>query len=117
MRPRLLRLLFTIEFLLALQVIFTVWVQVGGQYHLELMFWPWKFGLSILAASLIVAISAGRRVRMAAALLVLTIAAAGFITYYYHLNEPADQDQDYPDQQTSLTRAESAAALPHPTQT
>ena len=42
---------------MALQVVFTFWSQVGGQYHLDLMFWPWKFGLSIAAALLIVGIT------------------------------------------------------------
>ncbi len=104
MRPRLLRFLFTIEFLLALQAIWTFWVQVGGQYHLDLMFWPWKFGLSLLGATLIVAISAGRMPKLAAALLVITIGVAGMVTYYYHLNEPADQDDEVQDQQTLLIR-------------
>ena len=58
MRNRLLRPFLIVEFLIAIQAIFAFWSQVGGQYHLDLMFWPWKFGLSIAAASLIVAITA-----------------------------------------------------------
>lgn len=100
MRNRLLRLLLITEFLIAVQVVLTFWSEVGGQYHLDLMFWPWKFGLSLLAAALIVAITAGRRVRLAAALLILTLAAGGLVTYYYHVNEPSDQDEDYQDQPT-----------------
>jgi len=58
MRNRLLRPFLIVEFLIAIQAIFTFWSQVGGQYHLDLMFWPWKFGLSLAAATLIVAVTA-----------------------------------------------------------
>ena len=58
MRNRLLRPFLIVEFLIAIQTIFTFWSQVGGQYHLDLMFWPWKFGLSLAAATLIVAVTA-----------------------------------------------------------
>ena len=66
----------------------------GGQYHLDLMFWPWKLGLSLLAAALVVALATGSRGRMwiAGALLVATLATAGAVTYYYHLNEPVDEE-------------------------
>ena len=40
-----LRLLYTIEFLIAIIATYTVWSQVGGQYHLDLMAWYWKLGL------------------------------------------------------------------------
>jgi len=36
-----------LEFLIAIEMVFTFWSQVGGQYHLDLMFWPWKFGISL----------------------------------------------------------------------
>ena len=36
---------------------FTFWSQVGGQYHLDLMYWPWKPGLVWLRGGLIVAIT------------------------------------------------------------
>lgn len=95
------------EFLLALQVVFTFWSQVGGQYHLDLMFWPWKFGLSLLAATLIVAITvqltraegpSRRRVIALCSLLIATILMASAVTFYYHVNEPTDEDQDGIDQ-------------------
>ncbi len=82
---------------------FTFWGQVGGQYHLDLMFWPWKFGVSLVAAALIVGITAGRRVRGLAVLLLATILVAAAVTYYYHLNEPADDEQDT-GQSTQMTR-------------
>ena len=58
MRNRLLRPLLIVEFLIAIEAIFTFWSEVGGQYHLDLMFWPWKLGIEIAAAGLIVAITA-----------------------------------------------------------
>src|SRR5437660_12800705 len=97
MRNRLLRPLLIVEFLIAIQVVFTLWSQVGGQYHLDLMFWPWKLVLSVGAATLIVAITANlartngaitSRVLLLGALLLATMAIAGVVTYYYHVNEP-----------------------------
>jgi hypothetical protein len=60
-------------------VVFTFWSQVGGQYHLDLMFWPWKFGISLAAAGLITSITAD---------------LTREVTYYYHLNEPTDDDEN-----------------------
>jgi hypothetical protein len=103
MEKRFLRPLLIVEFLLALQVVFTVWSQVGGQYHLDLMFWPWKLGVSFIAATLIVAITANlvknngtitRRSVVYIAILLGTLIVAGAVTYYYHLNEPTDEDDE-----------------------
>ena len=107
---RLIRPLLVVEFLLAVQVWLTFWSQVGGQYHLDLMFWPWKFGLTVAAAWLTCAITAnlfhndGRITRWTVAyatVLVVVMVVAGAVTYYYHMNEPAD-DQDNGDGQTTV---------------
>ena len=58
MSNNVLRPLLVVEFLVAIEVVFTFWSQVGGQYHLDLMFWPWKLGIALGAATLIVAITA-----------------------------------------------------------
>jgi hypothetical protein len=135
MRNRLLRPLLIVEFLIAIEAIFTFWSEVGGQYHLDLMFWPWKFGVSLAAASLIVAITAnlarndGAITRLTLTLssfLIAIIVVAGMVTYYYHLNEPPDpddQDEDEPARvslmERELTRPgrhslrEPSAALPY----
>src|SRR5438094_9119880 len=106
MRNRLLRPLLIVEFLIAIQVVFTLWSQVGGQYHLDLMFWPWKLGLSVAGAGLIVAITAGvahddgavtRRIVLLVSVLIGVVVLAGVVTYYYHLHEPAD-DEDQQDE-------------------
>jgi hypothetical protein len=110
MRNSLLRPLLVVEFLLAIQAVFTFWSEVGGQYHLDLMYWPWKFGFGLGAASLIVGITAALarnggefrgRVLLLASLLLTLMLAAGAVTYYYHLNEPPSEDDE--DAPTSLT--------------
>ena len=115
MRNRLLRPFLIVEFLIAIQAIFTFWSQVGGQYHLDLMFWPWKFGLSIAASSLIVAVTANlvknggaitRRTLTLCSFLIVVIVAAGMVTYYYHLSEPPEPDDQSDDEpaQAEITR-------------
>jgi hypothetical protein len=95
---------------------------VGGQYHLELMFWGWKFGLNLLAATLIVAITGciaradgplPRRLWAYFGLLVAAMAVAGAVTYYYHLNEPTDEEEDGQQDQPTAQRT-SAERLPNP---
>jgi len=112
MRKPLLYPLLVFEFLLAVQVVFTFWSQVGGQYHLDLMFWPWKFGVSVMAAGLTTALTAelaradgARRGRMILwfSVLTATVLVAGVVTYYYHLNEPPDDSQD-DDEPAKVTR-------------
>lgn len=111
---RMLRPFLILVFLIALIAVFNFWSQVGGQYHLDLKFWPWKFGLSVAAAGSITAITAEwargaesrtRRVVLYGALLAVTIVVAGAVTYYYHLNEPTDDDEDS-DQPARITRLE-----------
>lgn len=111
MSNNVLRPLLVVEFLIAIEVVFTFWSEVGGQYHLDLMFWPWKLGIAVSAATLIVAITANlarhegsftRRVLLLMSLLIATGIAAGVVTYYYHLNEPTDDDQD--DDQPRVTK-------------
>jgi hypothetical protein len=120
MPARLLRPLLIVEFLLALQVVFTCW----SQYHLDLMFWPWKLILSAAAALFTTALTAslirtdgvvGKKLWLYGALLLATIALAGMVTYYYHLHEPTDEDnQD--DQPATITQTylnpESTRAAP-----
>src|SRR5438067_1579729 len=93
MRPYLL----VVVFLLALNSIGNFWNLVGGQYHLELMFWPWKLGLTLALATLATMVTAnmagGRPVWRLGLLIAALMAIAGGVTYYYHLNEPTDEDQ------------------------
>ena len=104
MFQRLLQVLYALEFLLALVAVYTVWREVGGQGHLDYMAWYWKLGIGVPAAFAIVKLTvawhqegSARRRRVAAwglSLLLLAV-CAGLVTYYYHLNEPLDEnDQD-----------------------
>ncbi len=139
MPTRLIRPFLIVEFLIAIEVWLTFWTQVGGQYHLDLMFWPWKFGLTVAAAWLITAITAEllhevpdgipnkpspltRRALLYAGLLFAVVVAAGIVTYYYHMNEPADDENsdETPTTQTYLkpayqTRQALAATIGLPT--
>jgi hypothetical protein len=123
MPSRILRPLLIVEFLVAIQAVFTVWSQVGGQYHLDLMFWPWKLGVGTSTAALIVAITAnllrndGRVTRKAvafASLLIAIFVVAGVVTYYYHVNEPTQQDDDDDDAPARISRLAAPPNLPDP---
>ena len=111
MPPNILRLAFTIEFLVALVAIFETWSMVGGQGHLDLMPWYAKLGF-VLGLSLVIVmatISAMAHERawnaktIACFLLALLIAAGmGVTTYYYHLHENDDQPQGGDDDSITL---------------
>ena len=98
--PAWLRMAYAIEFLIALIAVFTVWSQVGGQGHMDLL--PWYIKLAC-AVSL-----AWCSVRFTAALvehqkawnqhtmvwftgIIIVVVAMGGITYYYHLHEVPDE--------------------------
>ena len=116
MDPKLLRLVYIAEFLLALIAVYTVWSQVGGQGHLDQMAWYLKLPLGMLMAYAIVrataaAISEERawnsRVLRWAGIVVLLAILEGTVTYYTHLYEPADEDTDEPTTTSSLSHSES----------
>ena len=121
MHNKLLRPFLIVEFLIAIPAVFSLWSEVGGQYHLELMFWPWKLGLALAAAGLIVAATANiiqhdgeitRRAILFGSLLIVTFAVAGIVTYYYHLNEPVDQDEDQGDDPPKISLLRPSGRLP-----
>lgn len=111
---RWLRLVYSFEFLLALLVVLTLWSEVGGQSHLDMMPWYTKL-LCILGASwctvrLTAAIAESPKVwnrRTATWLfgLLLVAFAMGAITYYYHLHEESDTDDSGDTQTTALIGA------------
>lgn len=98
-----LRIAYTCEFLLATLASFTMWSQVGGQGHLDLMPWYWKLipvvGISGSIVGFTSATAASERaITRKSAVWALTIilfgVAMGLITYYYHVNEPLDEQDD-----------------------
>jgi hypothetical protein len=117
MRPPLFRILLGIEYLIAVQALIAFWSHAGGQYHLELMFWPWKIAIPLAGAALVVAMTSGlarglrwrsARILLMGVSLLLLMVVAGFVTYYYHVNEPTDQDDDDPPAQITRTHFETA---------
>lgn len=102
MNPKVIRLLYVCEYLLALIAIFTVWPEIGGETVLDLMPWGWKFGLGAALATAIVAYSAAivaetslwtlRSARWLTTICILLL-AIGVVTYYYVLeDETVDTD-------------------------
>ena len=107
----LLRLAYITQFLIALIAVFVLWSEVGGQSHLDLMPWYWKLALgggSAFAAVKATMAAVGREkpwngqsLRWLGVMLAL-LACCGLASYYAHLNEETDQDDE--EQQTgSLT--------------
>jgi hypothetical protein len=98
MSPRLLRLIYVCEFLVALLTIFTAWSEIGGQATLDLMFWGWKLSLSVGLAAAFVAWTAAllgedslwnlRSARWFSAIIVLLL-TMGAVTWFYSLQVDA----------------------------
>lgn len=111
MAVRILRVVYAIEFLVALVATLSVWREIGGQYHLDLMPWYVKGLLTLTLALTVVkltAVSAGgqrRRTVIWAWALVFLLLAGGCITFYYHLNEPLDEEEEGSTLSTSLIDA------------
>lgn len=119
MTPRLLRLVYAFEFLIAMVAIFTVWSEVGGQAALDMMHWAWKLGLSVALACSFVLYTAAvvaeeslwsiRSARWLALMLVIFL-GMGAVTYYYGLEaETGESDETgtisrLPTRPSSVTR-------------
>ena len=96
MTPKLLRLAYAFEFLVALVAVFTAWSEIGGQAALDLMNWAWKLGFSLAVAGSVVGYTMAlvsedspwtlRSARWLTAIIVI-VAAVAVITYYYALQE------------------------------
>lgn len=103
MTQKLLRLIYALEFLIALVAIFTAWSEIGGQAALDLMHWGWKLGLSVALATAIVGYTSAlvsedsawsfRSARWLTAI-VLVILAIGVVTYFYVLQEDTGESDE-----------------------
>src|SRR5689334_13841476 len=105
MFQRLLQVLYAIEFLIALVAVYTVWREVGGATHLDSMHWYWKALFGLPAAYAAIRLTKAwadaakyRRTRILTWMIVLAglTLGAGLLTYYTHLNEPQDEDEEDP---------------------
>lgn len=100
LNPAWLRLGYAFEFWLALLVIFTVWSQVGGQGHLDLIAWYIKLACSLTLAWSAVRMTGGMvenarawnraTLRWFFAVAAISALIVG-ITYWYHLHEVPDE--------------------------
>jgi hypothetical protein len=110
MDPKLLRIAYVAEFLLAVVAVFTAWSEIGGQSHLDQMAWYIKLPVGMLMAYAIVRATAAamsedrvwtaRTLRWTGVVVVLAI-LAGLATYYAHLYE-GDDDDNEPQTTTSM---------------
>jgi len=115
-----LRLAYALEFLLALLVTLTLWSEVGGQSHLDMMPWYTKLVCLMALAWCSVRFTAGlveekkvwnRRTRVWLSGLILVATAMAAITYYYHLHEEMDE-QDSEETAAAAMTTKSPLALP-----
>jgi len=107
-----LRVAYCIIFLLAVLSIFTVWSEVGGQGHLDMMPWYTKMICVLVSAWCCVRLAAGmveqrsawnrRSVAWLAGLILVAFTMAA-ITYYYHLHEENDQSDTDENTATAMT--------------
>jgi hypothetical protein len=105
-----LRLVYIVEFLVAIPAVYTLWSQVGGQGHLDLMPWYWKLLLGGGASWAIVRLTAAiierespwtfRSMSWMIAVLAFALSMAA-VTYYYHLHEAPEE----PGQEDGTTAA------------
>jgi hypothetical protein len=103
-----------VEFILALIAIISLWSEIGGEGHLDLMPWYTKLGCILGLAWCSVRFTASiveqqkvwtrRTVGWLAGILLFGIVMGG-ITYYYHLHE---QQDDGDDDTTSATASVSS---------
>lgn len=105
LNPLWLRLAYALEFLIALIAIISLWSEVGGEGHLDLMPWYVKLGCILGLAWCCVRFSAslveqqrvwtGRAIGWFVGILLFCLLMGG-ITYYYHLHEDQDDGDEDP---------------------
>lgn len=97
-----LRLAYMLEFLVALTAVYTLWSEIGGQGHLDLLPWYTKMFCGVGLSWSLVRFTAGMveseqfwnvRTRRWFLIILFFVVAMGGIVYYYHLHEtPEDGD-------------------------
>src|SRR5579872_2693688 len=106
-----LRLAYITQFLIALVAVFVLWSEVGGQGHVDLIPWFVKLGLGAGAAFAIVKATAAAVSREPAwnggtlrwfGILIALLIGCGLVTYYVHLYEESDEQDQQDDSGVSL---------------
>src|SRR3954462_2240702 len=107
-----LRLAYVTQFLIAVIAIFTLWSEVGGQSHMDLMPWYLKLGLGAGAAFAIVKATAaavshtnawnGATLKWLGITLAFLI-GCGLASYYYHVYGESDEEDQQDTQTSSLS--------------
>lgn len=106
-----LRLAYIFEFWIAMIAVFTIWSQVGGQGHLDLLPWYMKLACSVALAWASVRMTAAAvekdrawnrsAVRWLFVIFLISGVMAG-ITYWYHLHESVDEPDSDENSATSV---------------
>jgi hypothetical protein len=107
-----LRLAYATQFLIALIAVYVLWSQVGGQGHLDLIPWHIKLLFGCGAAFCVVKATAaavdgarawnGKSLRWFGILLLL-LAGCGLASYYVHLYDESDEDDQQDNSAISMS--------------
>jgi len=109
--PAWLRMAYALEFLLAMIAVFTVWSEVGGQGHMDLLPWYVKLGCSLSLAWCSVRFTAAivehekawnQHTAVWFIGMILVAIVMGGITFYYHLHEVPDEPDTDENTSTSI---------------
>ena len=118
-----LRLAYITQFLIALVAVFVLWSEVGGQGHVDLVPWYIKLGLGAGAAFAIVKATAAAVSREPAwnggtlkwfGILLALLIGCGLVTYYVHLYDESDEEDQQDEGAVSLALPASVAPIPPP---
>ncbi len=122
MDNKLVRLAYAIEFMIAIVAVYTLWSQVAGQGHVDLVPWYWKLPLGLLASfasvrATIAAVSQERgwnaRTLRWLALLAAMLVGCAMISYYAHLyweEEEEDVQEESQPQSAAMGGADLAVS-------
>jgi hypothetical protein len=98
-----LRFAYMCEFLVAVLSVFTLWSQVGGQGHLDIMPWYWKLALGGGTSLAVVGLTAAlmrqetltaRPVVWWSLVVMILVLGMAAVTLYYHLHETIDDTDE-----------------------
>ena len=110
--PNWMRLVYSIEYLIALLASVVMWTQIGGQAHMDLIAWYLKLPCVLCQAWCTIRLTAAfveepriwnKRSRWWFTGLLASAVLMGAITLYYHLHEVTDEDNSDESATTSVS--------------